>query len=129
MGFWLFMFAVDLLIPMIMFAAGKSFQKSAPKKINSIYGYRTEMSMKNRDTWEYAHARCGALWFKSSLILLPINLLSMLFMLGKTENIVGCGGLVLLVLNAAVMFTTIPLTESALQKTFNSDGSRKKALQ
>lgn len=33
MGFWFFMFAVELLIPMIMFAAGKSFQKSAPKKI------------------------------------------------------------------------------------------------
>lgn len=72
--------------------------------------------MKNRDTWEYAHARCGTLCFKSSLILLPINLFSMLFMIGKTENVVGCGSLVLLVLNAAVMLTAILLTESALQK-------------
>lgn len=37
-------------------------RKRPPKKINSFYGYRTAMSMKNRETWEFAHKHCGKLW-------------------------------------------------------------------
>ena len=33
--------------------------KKAPKEINSVFGYRTSMSMKNKDTWEFAHKYCG----------------------------------------------------------------------
>ena len=30
----------------------KIFMKKAPKEINSVFGYRTSMSMKNKDTWD-----------------------------------------------------------------------------
>ena len=55
MGFWIFMLVMDLLIPVTMVFIGKRFQKKPPKEINGIYGYRTAMSMKNKETWEYAH--------------------------------------------------------------------------
>ena len=55
MGFWIYMLCMGLLIPAIMLVMGRYFMKSAPKEINYIFGYRTNMSMKNRDTWEFAH--------------------------------------------------------------------------
>ena len=50
MGFWFFMLAMGLLFPAIMILFGAVFTKAAPKRINYIFGYRTELSMKNRDT-------------------------------------------------------------------------------
>ena len=56
MGFWIFMLITDLLIPVIMTVFGWYFIKQAPKNINYLFGYRTEMSMKNEDTWKFAHS-------------------------------------------------------------------------
>ena len=52
MGFWIFMLIMDLLLPFTMIGFGRYFMKKAPKEINSVFGYRTSMSMKNKDTWE-----------------------------------------------------------------------------
>ena len=59
MGFWIFMLIMDLLLPFAMIGFGRYFMKKAPKEINSVFGYRTSMSMKNKDTWEFAHKYCG----------------------------------------------------------------------
>ena len=50
MGFWIFMLVMTLLIPLTMIGFGKLFLKSAPKEINGVFGYRTSMSMKSKDT-------------------------------------------------------------------------------
>ena len=50
MGFWIFMLIMDLLLPFTMIGFGRYFMKKAPKEINSVFGYRTSMSMKNKDT-------------------------------------------------------------------------------
>ena len=55
MGFWIFMCVTVLLIPFLMISFGGLFSRSAPKEINSAFGYRTSMSMKNADTWQFAH--------------------------------------------------------------------------
>ena len=55
MAFWVFMLIMGLLIPLTMVGFGKLFLTRAPKNINMVFGYRTVMSMKNRDTWEFAH--------------------------------------------------------------------------
>ena len=62
MGFWIFMLIMDLLLPFTMIGFGRYFMKKAPKEINSVFGYRTSMSMKNKDTWEFAHKYCGKVW-------------------------------------------------------------------
>ena len=49
------MVMMDLMIPLIMIVFGKVFLKNPPKEINLIYGYRTGRSMKNKDTWNFAH--------------------------------------------------------------------------
>lgn len=62
MGFWFFMLIMDLLTPIIMIGFGRYFLKDAPKEINPVFGYRTAMSMKNRDTWEFVHKYLGKIW-------------------------------------------------------------------
>ena len=125
MGFWIFMLAMGLLFPVVMILFGTMFMKSAPKKINYIFGYRTDMSMKNRDTWEFAHKYIGKLWFRFGLLLIPITVIPMLFVIGKTENIVGTVGLIVGFINTIVLIVPIFFTEKALNKAFDKDGKRK----
>ena len=74
MGFWIFMMVMELLIPLIMIIFGKYFSKKSPKEINYLFGYRTSMSMKNKDTWEFAHKYCGKLWLKIGWIMFVVSL-------------------------------------------------------
>ncbi len=125
MGFWLFMLVMDLLFPATMIGIGKSFQKAAPKDINPIYGYRTAMSMKNRDTWEFAHRHCGRLWFRLGLILLPVNLIPMLLVIWESRELVSIVGSVLCAIDTVIIVASIFPTEAALKRTFDKDGNRK----
>lgn len=55
------MLVFDLLIPVVMIVAGRMMWKHPPKNINEVIGYRTGHSMKNMDTWKFAHNYCGKL--------------------------------------------------------------------
>lgn len=89
MGFWIFMLIMDLLLPFTMIGFGRYFMKKAPKEINSVFGYRTSMSMKNKDTWEFAHKYCGKVWYVCGMVMLPITVIFMLLVIGKNEDCVG----------------------------------------
>ena len=83
-GFWIFMLLIDILIPLIMIGLGRLFLTKAPKEINDAFGYRTNMSMKNKDTWEFAHKFCGKLWFRCGLVLLPLSVIPLIFVFNKS---------------------------------------------
>ena len=87
MGFWIFMLIMDLLIPFTMIGFGKMFLKKAPDQINYVFGYRTSMSMKNQDTWVFAHHYCGKIWYICGLILLVVSLIVLLLVIGKSSRI------------------------------------------
>ena len=125
MGFWIFMLAMGLLFPAVMILFGAMFMRSAPKKINFIFGYRTDMSMKNRDTWEFAHKYMGKMWFRLGLLLIPVTVIAMLFVIGKTENTVGTVGLIVSFINTVVLIVPVFFTEKALNKAFDKNGGRK----
>ena len=80
MGFWIFMLIMDMLLPVTMIYFGKQFMKNAPKEINATFGYRTTMSMKNKDTWEFAHKYCGKIWYLCNVINLRKSTISYLLM-------------------------------------------------
>lgn len=124
MAFWVFMAVVSLFIPIIMVIFGKSFLKAAPKEINGIYGYRTAMSMKNQDTWEFAHKHFGKVWFYAGLILLPLNIIPLLFVIDKGTDLISTVGTVVCMVDIFVMLLSIIPTERALKKNFDSDGNR-----
>lgn len=85
MGFWFFMLAMNLIIPLSMIFLGKYFSKHAPGQINMLFGYRTARSMKNQDTWQFAHHYFGKLWFKMGLWMLVLTVAAMLRDSGKTQ--------------------------------------------
>jgi uncharacterized membrane protein len=75
--------------------------KFPPKKINSIYGYRTSRSMKNQENWDLAQRFSSQLMLKQGLIMfvmafilavLPISaevstLISMLLLVTSVINL------------------------------------------
>jgi len=124
MGFWIFMVVMDLLIPLTMIGFGRYFLKSAPKEVNAIFGYRTTMSMKNRDTWEFAHRYCGKIWYYTGIIMLPLTVLSMLFVFGKSTDTIGWLGSVICFIQMIPLIGSIFPTEKALKKTFDRNGNR-----
>lgn len=125
MGFWIYMLCMGLLFPAIMLVMGRYFMKTAPKEINYIFGYRTNMSMKNKDTWEFAHKYIGKLWFRFGWILVPITIIPMLFVLGKSEDTIGTVGAIVVAIDLIILISAIFPTEMALKKNFDKDGNRK----
>lgn len=125
LGYWLFMLAVSLLMPLTMIIFGRHFMHNPPKDINSSYGYRTSMSMKSRETWDFAHRYFGRLWFILGLILLPLSLAAMLFLLGKGVGAIGNASLV--IMGVQLVFLVVPIfpTEAALKKNFDQFGFRR----
>ena len=119
------MFFMDILIPLAMGLLGRRFGSRPPEKINRFYGYRTEMSMKNQETWEFAHRHIGRLWQIISIPMMPLSPMPLLFVMGKGDDVIGITGTVVVVLELVVVFLTIASTERALAGTFDKDGRRR----
>ena len=126
MDFWIYMFVMALLMPVTLLLFGLYFRNKAPKNINIVFGYRTSRSMKNMDTWRFAHRFCGRIWIVGGCISLPLAILSMLAVIGKSENTIGYVGASWLFLPLILIVISIIFTENALKKKFDSFGHPKK---
>ena len=123
--FWLFVLAFDLLIPGVMIGFGKEFMKDPPKEIAPGYGYRTAMSSKNQETWDFAQKYMGEVWYKAGKTLLIPSVLPLLFVLGRDVGTVGKVGMIACGVQLVVMLGSIAVTERALKKNFDKDGNRR----
>lgn len=128
MWFWWFMLISSLLIPALMITAGWFMWKRPPKKINSAIGYRTSRSMKNINTWQFAHHYCGQLWWKIGWIMLLPSFVIYLPFYSGSENTIGIIGSILVTLQCAVLILSIVPTELALKRSFTNDGTPKTVL-
>ena len=118
MGFWIFMAIASMMTPLLMIVMGYWFVKHPPRTINDTYGYRTAMSRKNQQTWDFAHFCCGKVWWKTGWCMGILTLPVMLVVRGGGEDTVG-GILGLWVfLQGMAMILTIPVVERALRKKF-----------
>lgn len=125
MLFWIFMLIMDLMLPLTMIIFGRRFIKNAPREINEVFGYRTTMSMKSKDTWEYAHNYCGKVWYISGLIMIPITAIIMLFAFGKSTAYIGVTGGIVCAIQLIPAIVSLFLTENALKKAFDKNGCRR----
>ena len=125
MGFWIYMLCMSLMIPITMIGFGSFFAKKAPEKINSLFGYRTALSMKNKDTWTFAHTHSGKLWRVVGWIMLPLSIGTMLLLLEKDAAIHGTYGGMLILIQCVVLVVSIVPTQRALKKHFDEHGNRK----
>lgn len=99
--------------------------KHCPKEINCVLGYRTRRSMKNLDTWKFAHDYCGRLWWKIGWIILILSILIQIPFLHSTEDIIGYVGGIICTIQCIILVASIFPTEKALKKTFLEDGTRR----
>ena len=103
----------------------KIFYEKGSKEINSVFGYRTSMSMKNKDTWEFAHKYCGKVWYVCGMVMLPITVIFMLLVIGKNEDCVGSIGGIICGVQLIPLIGSILPTEIVLKKNFDKNGTRR----
>lgn len=126
MGYWIFMTCMCLLIPGTLIGFSSISRNNAPNDINHLYGYRTTMSMKNKDTWEFANTLWGKLAWKWGWITVFITMIPMVTVFFAGEEMVSITGSVVIVLQLIPVLCTIPVVERALKREFDKDGSRRK---
>ena len=127
MNFWIFMLVMNLLTPLVMIIYGRIFEKKPPKIARSkfAFGYRTVMSMRNEETWEYAHRFFGKLWFRLGIAVGLISIIVLFFFIGKDKDTVGFAGMIICYVQlVAILLPVIP-TELALRRRFDKYGNRK----
>lgn len=125
MGYWIYMTCVSLLVPIIIISIGSYTRKSVPKEINSFLGYRTKLSMRNQDTWEFANLLFGRLAFKWGWIMVVITGIVMLLVFFRSQEVITYVGLTVIALQVIPPLAIIPVVEKALKDNFNSDGIRR----
>ncbi|MCH5153804.1 MAG: SdpI family protein [Clostridiales bacterium] len=125
MRFWVFMLFCNLIVPLIMIIAGGLMWKHCPKEINGLIGYRTKRSMKNDDTWKFAHSFCGKLWWIMGLIIVVPSGVVMIPFFNGTYETIGIASLIVVIVQLIALVMSIIPTEMALKKTFDDDGTRR----
>lgn len=108
-----------------MIIYGRMMWKHPPKKINGLSGYRTSRSMKNMETWIFAHKYCGKLWWIIGWITLIPSIIIPIPFYAASENAIGIVGGILVTVQVIVLIYSIIPTERALKKTFTDDGVRR----
>lgn len=89
-----------------------------PKKINHLYGYRTERSMKNIETWKAANRFASKIMMLASVDLFLIGLI-LYWADVKNENIWAAVTIVSVILVAVIIYL---LTENYLKEKFDEEG-------
>lgn len=120
-----FYIAMTIFIPLLMLLIGWMMKYHTPKNINGFIGYRTERSMRSKEAWNFAHQYCGRLWLMMGtgmLIVSAVLCIGYAFFSEKTGCIVF---LAAILVQTLLLLLTIPPTEHALQKNFDSNGDRK----
>ena len=115
----------DLLAPLIMIGFGWRFIKKPPKDINGLYGYRTSMSMKNQDTWDFAHRTCGRIWLMVGLVMLPLAALAWMRTRSDSVGDAAVRNIGIEVVEIVVLLLTIIPVERALKRNFDKNGNRR----
>lgn len=116
------LFLCNLLIPVVVIVTGRIMWKHYPKNINGLVGYRTTRSMKNMDTWKFAHNYCGKLWWKIGWVMVIPSALIHIPLYHSDKNTIGFAGIILVTIQCFIMILSIYPTEKALKKHFNDDG-------
>lgn len=123
MWFWWMMFFFNLLVPVIMISAGRMMAKHCPQEINPTFGYRTKGSMKNMDTWKFAHKYCGELWWKIGWILFAAAILIQIPFYHGSKDTVSYLSLGIMGVELVVLLLSIVPTEQALKRNFDENGN------
>lgn len=125
MEFLIVMLLCDCLIPLLVIGMGLLMYKCCPTRIGGSFGYRTKRSMRNMDTWRFAHNYVGKLWVNAGLVMLVPTVLAHIPLIYASESTIGWAALGIEMMQVIVLFWTIYMTERALKKAFDEKGNRR----
>lgn len=115
MDFLIDLLLVPLLVGPIFILSGIILNLFPPKKINSIYGYRTINSMKSQERWDYAQKVSALELIKLGSILTILSFLGIFINFSETiEILIGLGLIITIII---ILFIRI---ERAINKKCNS---------
>ena len=121
--YWALMAVEALLIPAIMIILGRKFMNNPPEKMNYAFGYRSERSMRNKNTWDFAHRYIGRLWFCAGVATAVATVAVVLVILGQSAEsisvVMGC----VVIIHLIPLLIPVFLTERALKKNFDENGN------
>ncbi len=87
-----------------------------PKKINYLYGYRTALSMKNQQVWDFSQRFSAVKMFQVGMFLLAASFLNILFDISQETSVfIGLG---IMILGCIYMMV---VTEKAIKKNFPNE--------
>tara|TARA_B100001971_G_C18109308_1_gene493292 strand:+ start:106 stop:453 length:348 start_codon:yes stop_codon:yes gene_type:complete len=109
----------NLLFPsflsgILFIIAGFIMLKFPPKKINMLYGYRTNSSMKNQEQWDFSQKYSAKLLMLCGLFLILVSNISLLITLNNKAKLFISLALII----GSVMFLLFK-TENELKKRFS----------
>lgn len=104
----------SLLTGLVALVGGLLFKKYPPKEINWWYGYRTKLSMKNQEQWDFAQKLGAKNMIKYTSILFLTTLLGFVIDIKHTEWSIG------IVVASTILwaFLSIYKTETKLMSKF-----------
>ncbi len=116
------MFRVDniLFLPaltsIVFLIAGCITYVFPPKKINFLYGYRTNSSMKSQERWDFAQKYSSVQMIKMAVVMFVVSLVFSFFTISENLNLI-LGTIVLLIV-VGFMFYKI---ETAIKIKFSKE--------
>lgn len=118
---WWTVFFCDMIVPIVMIIAGRLMHKHTPKKINGVLGYRTRRSMKNADTWRFAHEHCGRTWWRGGWIALILSAAAHIPYYNDSDKVISALCIVICTLQCIALVASAVTTEIALKKNFTEN--------
>eukprot|EP01054_Gregarina_sp_Poly1_P002073 Gregarina_sp_Poly_1__2072@NODE_1546_length_3868_cov_114_096290_g436_i2_p4_GENE_NODE_1546_length_3868_cov_114_096290_g436_i2NODE_1546_length_3868_cov_114_096290_g436_i2_p4_ORF_typecomplete_len130_score8_78SdpI/PF13630_6/2_1e03SdpI/PF13630_6/3_3e16DUF4405/PF14358_6/0_032_NODE_1546_length_3868_cov_114_096290_g436_i223892778 len=121
---WVLMLSINVLNIIMMVGIGLYFRNGGPKHINWYIGYRTNRSMKNLETWKFAHKYCGNILIIAGCSLAPLSIIAMLPLFGKEIDVIAAYGAAICIVQTLPFIESLIFTERALRRTFDVNGRR-----
>ena len=118
-------FIVNLIIPAVMLFGGHMMKTCPPRSISRWVGFRTALSMKNADTWAFAHACCGRVWWKAGWISLALSVLVQLPFAKASEETLETLALVMVLAQSFMLLGTVVYVQRELKLMFDERGRRR----
>lgn len=118
-------FIVNLIIPAVMLFGGYMMKTCPPRSISRWVGFRTALSMKNADTWAFAHACCGRVWWKIGWISLALSVFGQLPFAKAGEETLETLALVMVLAQSFVLLGTVVYVQRELKRAFDESGQRR----
>ncbi|QAA30351.1 SdpI family protein [Clostridium manihotivorum] len=118
----IFFSIVVLIIPVLMLFIGLRWRNNPPKDISMIYGYRTTMSMKNKETWDFAHRCFGKVCLYINVPLIIVSLILLVIFINSNIDKLGQVVVAIVLIQLSAIIVGLIYTEKKLKNKFDKNG-------